>query len=886
MSKTLKQLLSALLAILMITVAFASCAPAGDDDGDGLSDDVQDAIQNEEEDDENEGEDVVVEEDPNETPDAALLAALETAKKGTYTFNSYTSALGTNWNPHTWENSADSAVLGYIETPLADLTAKNTNKGEYQWIFLAATDIQDVTAANQADLVKYGIANTEATKDYVFEIKLRPEMVWEDGTPINADTYIYSMKALLDPTMKNYRAGNYISGESALVGALAYYNQGAPIYAAVVPAYGEGETPDYSLDLSAWDLYIDLKTTGMTFAGYSFYEICYDYGYISEETYKAVDAEGATNIYGMTKITEENQAAVLQMMDEYCSAFGISIFNEDGSVNEEFYKEFLFYDTKEVGAAVDFDAVGLYKVDEYTIRYVCATAYDYYYFLTSCTSNWIVHETLYEACKKTDPDTGLITSTYGTSKETTMSYGPYRIDYLQDEKQMIYVQNAKYFEYNVDAETGLIYSATNKANHLEVAEDGTKTSVAGFKVNGTFQPQYSTQKIVIDVMNDDAAKLAFLKGDLDEWTPAADEVVNYTTSDQLYQVDETYTMRLFFHTDLAALQNMDQSGNQNSVVMSSENFRKALSLSIKRNEFVTATAGYKAAYYLINSLYFYDVYEDPSSIYRNTEQAMQAVCNIYGVKYGAGEVYETLEDAYYSVTGYNLSEAKTLMKAACDELVAAGLYTAGQPIKIQMAWKAGAMDSSDQKQVTLLNQYVNAAAEGSGFGAIELVAVDNLSQRYKDVANGLYAIGYGAWGGAAFYPFTMFRVYCDAEYAGYLHEAGCWDPAVETLTLTINGEEVTMTWYEWSNSMTGEGKYADASNETKLAVLAAIEENFIEKYYCIPLCTTTACYMLSYKTTYFTEQYNIMYGFGGMRLMKYNYTDTEWAAFIANGLTY
>ena len=790
----------------------------------------------------------------------------------TYTYNTYTSSLGTNWNPHTWENSADSTILGYIETPLADLTAKDTETGEYQWIFLAATDIKDVTADHQDDLVKYGIADTTATENYVFEIKLRPEMKWQDGTPINADTYIYSMKALLDPTMKNYRAGNYYSGDSAVAGGFAYYNQGAPIYAPVVAPYGEGETPDYSLNLADWDVYVDLKTAGMTFAGYSFYEICNSYGYISADTYKAV-ADCGANIYGYIQVTEENKEAVLKMMDEYCSAFGISIYNEDGSVNEEYYKEFLFYDTKEVGAAVSFDQVGLYKVDDYTIRYVCATAYDYYYFLTSCTSNWIVHEELYESCKETDEETGLITSTYGSSLETTMSYGPYRIDYIQEEKQMIYVQNENYFEYTKN-------------------EDGTLSSTSetvGFKVNGEYVDQFKTQKIVVDVMTDDAAKLAFLSGDLDDWTPSADEVVNYTTSEQLYQVDETYTMRLFFHTNLESLKSMDQAGNKNSVVMSNETFRKALSLSIKRSEFVTATAGYKAAYYLINSLYFYDVYEDPASVYRNTDQAMQAVCNIYGVEYGEGTPYATLKDAYNSVTGYNLTEAKALMKQACEELVAAGLYTAGEPIVIQMGWKAGTMDSSDQQQVALLNQYVNAAVEGSGFGKVELVAVDSLSARYKDVSEGKYAIGYGAWGGAAFYPFTMFRVYCDAEYAGYLHEAGCWDPAVETLTLTINGEEVTMTWYEWSNSMAGEGKYANADNETKLTVLAAIEENFIEKYYAIPLCTTTACSMLSYKLSYFTENYSIMYGFGGLRLIDFNYTDAEWAEYVAsqnNSLTY
>ena len=38
------------------------------------------------------------------------------------------------------------------------------------------------------------------------------------------------------------------------------------------------------------------------------------------------------------------------------------------------------------------------------------------------------------------------------------------------------------------------------------------------------------------------------------------------------------------------------------------------------------------------------------SIYRNTEEAMQAVCNIYGIEYGEGTPYADLEAAYKSVT--------------------------------------------------------------------------------------------------------------------------------------------------------------------------------------------------------------------------------------------
>ena len=179
-----------------------------------------------------------------------------------------------------------------------------------------------------------------------------------------------------------------------------------------------------------------------------------------------------------------------------------------------------------------------------------------------------------------------------------------------------------------------------------------------------------------------------------------------------------------------------------------------------------------------------------------------------------------------------------------------------------------------------MNKYINAAAEGSGFGKITLEIVGNCPDRYGDTAKGEFAVGYGAWGGAALLPFTMFRVYCDDDYVSPIHEAGCWDPATENLTLTIDGEETTMTWKQWSNSMAGTGKYAQADAETKLKVLAAMEENYLAKFYRIPLATSTSCTLMSFKADFITKDYNFAYGWGGFELMHYNYNDAEWEAFV------
>ena len=81
--------------------------------------------------------------------------------------------------------------------------------------------------------------------------------------------------------------------------------------------------------------------------------------------------------------------------------------------------------------------------------------------------------------------------------------------------------------------------------------------------------------------------------------------------------------------------------------------------------------------------------------------------------------------------------------------------------------------------------------------------------------------------------------------------------------------------------MAGTGPYANESHEVKLQILANMEEAMLGMYNVIPLNTTTTCSMLSYKMSYYTENYSIMYGFGGLRLMSYNYTDAEWAEFVA-----
>lgn len=800
----------------------------------------------------------------NKPGNVPAIADASDIEEGDFTYYSYSTSLGNNWNPHTWETNGDSAIMGYIETPFVGMQILDSENGVYQWTYEAATSVTDVTADHQEDLEKYAVILPEGqtvadtTSGYVFEIALREGMKWADGTPINAETYIYSMKQLLNPEMHNYRANLYYAGESAVAGGNAYYNAGST---AMLDNFASGADFVYTVDAltkNADGTYavVDGNVVialydGITWLGgnsLADYVGAYGDAMFDVASFEALEAMADEN--GRVVLTDDALALLVNVIT----------FSPSWGETEEEAPAYFLYPQVFPEAEYD-DTVGCYMVDDYTIRYVNESQIDINYFLTSLTSNWLVYEPYYEAGKDTSGT--LVTTDYNTKVENTMSYGPYMIESLQPDRQIVYVQNPNWYGYQT-TDSGYLYSVTE------------------FEVDGQHVQRYKTTKVVIDVMTDEAAKEAFLKGELTDWAPPAAEVVNYAASTQLYKVDETYTMSFFFNTGLENLKTMDASkGNQNSVVMSNVKFRKAFSLSIDRADWVLSTAGYKPAYSLMNSLYHYDIYNDPASSYRSSQEAMQAICNVYGVEYGDGTPYATLKDAYDSITGYNLTEAKQLMAEACQELVADGLYKEGDPIVIRIGYKAGALDSSDQSAVAKMNSYINAAAEGSGFGTITLEAIDNISDRYGDVAKGEYAIGYGAWGGAAFYPFRNMQVYCDTDQYS-IHEAGCWDPATETLTINVKGEDVTMSWKDWSQALVGSGPYANEGFDVKLAVTAKMEEEYLKKYYRIPIAGSTSCSLLSYQVAYYTEDYNIMYGFGGLELLQYNYNDAEWADYVAS----
>ena len=749
------------------------------------------------------------------------LAACGGAKddNASYTYNVYMEASPTNWNPHTWEMNADSEIMSYIEMGLVDVQIAEDGVN-FEWVMEMAEDINDITAT-YAEKEKWGITEDAGR---VWEIKLNKDAQWADRTKINADTYVYSMQQLLSSEMKNYRAGNYVTGDSSIVGAEGYFNNDKVGQTKYAPAADGTSAPKYFFNVDEVNSLLGDTLTAYIEAGYAA-------SYPSMAPFEQFIGKG------YVEVTADNKAIVEALMAETCGTeWWTFCFVEDGVIAETKWED-----------------VGLVKVDDYTILYITNLPIDEFNFFTACTSNWIVYKDLYEAGKSTTGD--LTATNYGTSADTYMSYGPYKLASFETDKQFVLEKNDKWYGYT----------------------------------DGNHKDQYQTTKVVYQIVADHNTQLQlFNQGKLDSVALSADDMATYKMSDYLLQTDQTYTFRWIFATDLAALKDMEKEANDgsNKRVLSYDDFRKAISYSMDRAKFCTeATSAYKPAFVLLNSLYYYNIAEDTNSIYRNTDEAKQAILNVYDIPYDENT---DLDAEVAKITGYDVDAAKALFQKVYEQAKADGNYTDGQAITIRCCASAASdLSAEDKTQETLMNEFVDAATKGTGFeGKIKFVFESGRTDRYGDVASGKIEMIRGAWGGAAFYPFNAMRCYTDAEYAGTIHESCGWDPTVNTIDITYDfdkdgtAETVKDTYYNWSKAIAAGGKLS-ADMSARLYVLASVESAVVKEFQCIPWASETQCSLYSMKQEMGTTNYNIMYGYGGIRHMTYNYTDAEWEKFVA-----
>jgi hypothetical protein len=117
------------------------------------------------------------------------------------------------------------------------------------------------------------------------------------------------------------------------------------------------------------------------------------------------------------------------------------------------------------------------------------------------------------------------------------------------------------------------------------------------------------------------------------------------------------------------------------------------------------------------------------------------------------------------------------------------------------------------------------------------------------------------------------------------------------LTVNLNGTDYTTTVHNWYEIINGtahelvdaEGnkvEYVCGSMDNlpaeRLQILAAIEGAVLLNYNFIPLNGDSSALLKGMQIEYYSEDYNMMMGFGGLKYNTYNYTDAEWADFVAS----
>lgn len=758
-----------------------------------------------------------------------------------YTYNDYIAGTtNMKWGTVNWETNEDSYVLSKITSGFYNFYLNDTKDGWAIGCDMASELPVDVTS----DYVgSYGIEEGDTAK--AWKITLNPDACWEDGTPINADSYIYSYQQLLDPIMLNRRADSLYAGDFQIYGAKNYVYQGRTSFNAL----GESVEDYLANGGDESQLYIDVT---------SFWNVTAEdgsqYVSITDETPirdEAVEDENADEAYVSGKYLYETYLA-------------------PGAPNADNAADYVGT-MQAYEADYSFDNVGIFKTGDYEIVFVTTSpvASPDYYVPYNLSSTYLVYEDLWESCKtyfnsngdQVDADSddiASITTNYGTSAETTMSFGPYRLDYFELDKQITFTRNDNWFGYKDGKHTGM-YQADNISCQV-IAEQST-------------------------------ALLAFLNGEIDNVSLVASDMSTYGSSDYIRYTPQSYTTKLTFNTDLA------KTTERGTQILTNLNFRKAFSYAIDRNTFAASyTSAGTAGFGMLNNLYVYDPYT--GATYRDSEGAKEALCNLYGMTWGDDGDYEDLDEAYEAITGYDITYAQSLMQQAYDECTADGLYDGESSVEIEL--RVYQSDDTYVQMFNYLNSCLEAACEGTGFeGKVSMKMVVDADYYETNYSGGADMI-FTTWGGATYSPWTvLYECYCDAsDGSGQQMEYG-FDTSAINVVIDVDGATFTQplqTWALWADGdvntvlTSDDGSvtldaFADYSYDTEAEIYGKLEYALLSYYTTTPLYYRNSGSLVSQKGDYAVTQYVDLVEFGGIEYYTFDYDDTEWEA-VKGSLTY
>ena len=789
----------------------------------------------------------------------------------TYTFREFLTVSPSNWNELTYQDANDTEIMDFISGAFFRFNYKfgadgKPLDGEFVVDYDGATaleDVSDVYAGNE----KYAVPeDAEKGDGFAYKITLREDLKWDDGTPIKAKDFVYTMKQQEDPLFQNYRADSYYNGDTIIHNAQNYLKQGQSNIFNSKSVFGGvyDEANDASL---MFDSFYGDEADGAE-PSYILNWFATNYG--SYVDY--IKPDNGFGVFALPLLFEQNPSYAAADAVTMAAAMDGKSFAEikadatlkgywdiiDGWWQTDPGEELDFFVTNYTYPAVNFDDVGI-KVGDKDNELILildkslpllkedgSLSYKAAYNMSSLP---LVKEALYEANKIAPTEEGgLWKSRYNSSVETSASWGPYKLTSFQAGKQFVLERNENWYGYNMDKYT-------------------------------TGPVQYQTDKIVCDIIPEyKTALLEFKNGNIQSIGIDVSVAQEYKNSKQAVFTASDFVGSLQLQSDAEKLAERSNA-DHNKMLLTYVDFRKAISLAIDRADYCNkCTTASLAGFGIFNSMHYYDV--ENGGVYRNTDDAKRVICEVYGVDVSK---YASLDEAYAAVTGYNMELAKQLLTKAYNEALAAGDITATDKVVLTLG------DSEDTEAGRRIFDYLNEAmielAKGTPLeGRFELEYDPSHGTKWAtDFRGGAYDICTGGWTGAAWNPGYFLLAYLSPDY---MYSQG-WDTSSATLTFNPykDGQEdhtYTMSLMNWYDCLNGnEGclfNWASGKVDVdfRLGIIAALEKEILSVYYTVPLQYRFSASLLSYKVEYISRTYNTFMGYGGIRYMTYNYDDAAW----------
>lgn len=759
-----------------------------------------------------------------------------------YTMREYTAQMPSQWCTILTSDNVNNAMESYFMSSFYEFNYKFDANGKivpgaYTVEYSAATKLEDVTKKYAG---QYGLA-ADAEKGQAFAMTLRNDLKWDDGTPIKAADFVYTMTQQLSPKYLFATASNYYSGNYVIHNAQNYVKQGQ-----------KGMFPAYSV-MKEYNVADDAKLIYSTTN--------------SRVAEKGFTPENIVALFGIEGMTVEKINAL--------NGKSLADIKKDAALNETWEallgawktdpnEELDFFETEYEYPAMDFSEVGYFVGDnEYELVMVIdgtlnpldaegnLTYEAGYYF-----SNWpLVKKDLWERCE--DQSKTPYANSYCTTQEKSASWGPYKLTNYQDQKTYTVSRNDKWFGYGLPQ----------------------------------YANQYQTDAIVTEKIEEwDTAWLAFQKGNLDGIGMNVKIAADYRTSKRAYFTPETWTFDLNIQSNANS-----RTDKRNNLLLNYADFRKAISLSLDRDDYCAKNnPSSQAALGLLNSMYYYDV--ENGKVYRESIQAKEAILNAYGATKNAdgswkvGETtYTDIEDALDATTGYNLTLARQLVENAIAQAKTDGKYSDGEEIILTYGIETQSADTDRVKnwfQAAFDNMTKGTSIEGKVKIEYFMFSSATWSEQFSA---GEYDLCFGAWGNAAFNPAYLL---CETQISAENRYATNWDPKTVSVTVKATPDDkhkdglYTYNLEQWRLILQGKDgcpvNFKNFPMEDQLAALGAVETAILKVYYSIPVFSRYSASLMGYKVDYVSYEYNTFMGYGGIRYMTFNYDDTAWAEFVAS----